>query len=63
MGGCQIYSEGGREGERNTLNLKDTRLTPTRGYTSRDSLPCLLGRAVDLIRLVSNTSCCVGGVS
>ena len=59
MGGCQIYSEGGREGERvgeggregerDTLNLKDTGLTPTRGYTSRDSLPCLLGRAVDLI--------------
>ena len=41
--------EGGREGEQDTLNLKDTRLTPTRGYTSRDSLPCLLGRAVDLI--------------
>ena len=36
-----------REG--GTLNLKDTTLTPTRGYTSRDSLPCLLGRAVDLI--------------
>ena len=41
-------SEGGREeeGEQDTL---DTRLTPTRGYTSRDRLPCLLGQAVDLI--------------
>ena len=43
--------EGGREGGRGRERERtlDTRLTPTRGYTSRDSLPCLLGRAVDLI--------------
>ena len=42
VGARYIVKEG--EGERDTLNLKDTTLTPT-----RDSLPCLLGRAVDLI--------------